>query len=206
MRDADVRKAMRRMLREQHSGEPDTRIVEEMGVWSGSVRIDIAVINGELSGFELKSDRDTLERLPFQADLYSRVFDRVSIVAGARHASKAFAQVPRWWGRMIAHPTPEGVDLELVQTSELNPAREPYLIAELLRKDEVLAALEERGLAAGWRSKKVRLLHERLSQLLDIDELTNCVRQALKQRDGWLRKDASSDFDVPVRADLDPRL
>ena len=76
MRDLDARTAIRRQLHAAHSADPDTRIVEEMGIWSGSVRIDIAVINGELSGFELKSDRDTLERLPNQADLYSRVFDR----------------------------------------------------------------------------------------------------------------------------------
>jgi hypothetical protein len=37
----------------------DTRVVEEMGIWAGSVRVDIAVINGEFHGFELKSDRDT---------------------------------------------------------------------------------------------------------------------------------------------------
>ena len=51
MRDADIRKAVRTMLDAQHVGDDDTRIVEEMGVWSGSVRVDIAVINGELHGF-----------------------------------------------------------------------------------------------------------------------------------------------------------
>jgi hypothetical protein len=48
MRDSDVRAAVRRKLREKYGHDPGTRIVEEMGFWSGSVRIDIAVINGEL--------------------------------------------------------------------------------------------------------------------------------------------------------------
>jgi hypothetical protein len=60
MRDRDVRAALLRRLSSDYADDADTRIVEEMGVWSGSVRIDVAVINGELSGYELKSDRDTL--------------------------------------------------------------------------------------------------------------------------------------------------
>ena len=56
MRDIDVRRAVRKKLGEQYAHDPDTRIVEEMGIWSGTVRIDIAIINGELNGFELKSD------------------------------------------------------------------------------------------------------------------------------------------------------
>jgi hypothetical protein len=68
-----------------------------MGIWSGSVRIDVAVINGELTGYELKSDRDTLERLPLQAELYSRVFDRLILVVGKRHAKKAIEHIPEWW-------------------------------------------------------------------------------------------------------------
>src|SRR5689334_21519972 len=98
MRDKDVRHAVRRHLTELHTGEFDTRIVEEMGIWSGSVRIDLAVINGELSGYELKSDRDTLERLPLQSRLYSRVFDKVTLVASGRHLDKAAGRIPDWWG------------------------------------------------------------------------------------------------------------
>ena len=64
MRDRDVRGAMLQLLGAEHAGEKDTFILQELDVWSGAVRIDIAVINGELTGFELKSDRDTLERLP----------------------------------------------------------------------------------------------------------------------------------------------
>src|ERR1700712_292570 len=98
MRDFDVRSAVRQRLQALHADDPNTRIVEEMGVWSGSVRIDLAVINGELAGYELKSDRDTLERLPLQSRLYSRVFDRVTLVASGRHLDKATIRIPDWWG------------------------------------------------------------------------------------------------------------
>ena len=79
MRDLDVRTAVRAQLVAAHADDDNTRIVEEMGIWSGSVRVDVAVINGELAGWELKSARDNLRRLPQQAELYSQVFDRMTI-------------------------------------------------------------------------------------------------------------------------------
>jgi len=103
MRDRDVREAVRAYLYDAHKADRETLIVEEMGVWSGTVRIDIAVINGELSGFELKSDRDKLDRLPLQAKVYSKVFDRVTLVVGARHVRKALPLIPEWWSVLIAN-------------------------------------------------------------------------------------------------------
>ncbi len=79
MHDIDVRLAIRRHLESAHDGDQDTRIIEEMGIWAGSVRVDVAVINGEFHGIELKSARDTLDRLPRQATLYDEVFDRVTL-------------------------------------------------------------------------------------------------------------------------------
>src|SRR5579864_2664888 len=98
MRDSDVRTAVRAWLNAKYAADPNTRIVEEMGIWSGSVRIDIAVINGELHGFELKSERDTLARLEGQAELYSQVFDRMTLVTAERHLNKAQSKIPPWWG------------------------------------------------------------------------------------------------------------
>ena len=57
MRDIDVRVAVRQSLADRHLGDNETLILEEMGVWSGSVRIDIAVINGLMHGLNSKAQR-----------------------------------------------------------------------------------------------------------------------------------------------------
>ncbi len=194
------------MLDEKHAGELDTRIVEEMGVWSGSVRIDIAVINGSLSGFELKSDRDTLQRLPLQTELYSHVFDRMDLVVGCKHADKAVDILPDWWGVIEATSGEGGVELRERRTGASNPSPNPYLIAQLLWKSEVLALLESRGLAAGWRSKRIKVLHERAANELPLPELRAAVRSFLKQRQGWLRQVGAGQLNVPANADSDPML
>lgn len=188
MRDRDVRAAVRRHLAEQYQGDPATLIVEEMGIWSGTVRVDIAVINGELWGYELKSERDTLDRLPAQAKLYSQVFDRVTLVVGARHAGAAEDRVPPWWGLTIARGEADVVTLKPVRKSQRNPCPDPYLVAQLLWRDEVLAILDKLGLAQGWRSKPVKALHERLAAQLSLRDLGEQVRLALKIRPLWLRQ------------------
>ncbi len=206
MRDLDVRAAVRRMLADEHVADDDTRIVEEMGIWSGSARIDVAVINGRLTGYELKSDRDTLDRLPAQAELYSRVFDEVCLVVGSRHVGKARRMIPRWWGVTVAKNVKGEVRLEPVRDCKLNPAPDPLLVARLLWRAEALAALETLDLGQGWRSKSAPELHQRLANSLTFPELSSVVRAALKARSGWLGKPVSDKRQMAVDANFDPSL
>jgi hypothetical protein len=206
MRDRDVREAIRRKLAADYASDPDTRIVEEMGIWSGSVRIDVAVINGDLTGYELKSDRDTLQRLPTQAELYSRVFDRICLVVGSRHEGKARRIVPRWWGVILATQYNDGVELRTVREPQLNPKRQPLSWAQLLWRDEALGILDRRNLARGVRSKPVGDIHRRLAASIPLDDLSHEVRAVLKGRLGWLGQPVSDQRQVTVDAILDPRL
>lgn len=186
MRDSHVRAAILRRLDRDYRDDDGTRVVEEMGLWAGSVRVDIAVINDELSGIELKSDRDTLQRLPFQAEVYNRIFDRMELVVGSRHADKATPQVPNWWKITVATEKHGAIALETIRLGGRNLAPDPFLIAQLLWKDEALAILEAKGLK-GWRSKRVKFIHQRLASELSLAELSERVRATLKYRDGWLR-------------------
>ncbi len=186
MNDSDVRIAVREHLTTTYREDSNTRIVEEMGIWSGSVRIDIAVINGSLCGYELKSDRDTLERLPLQSKIYSRVFDYIILVASERHIDKAVKIIPSWWGLTTAAINVFGFNLSVCRASKRNPSPDPYLIAQLLWKEEVIKTLESFGLAKGCRSKPVTALHKRLAEEVPFGDLTAAVRNALKERVNWL--------------------
>lgn len=206
MRDRDVRSALLQQLAAIYANDGNTRIVQEMGVWSGSVRIDIAVINEELAGFELKSDRDTLERLPYQADLYSRVFDRIALVVGQRHFEKACSIIPDWWGVIVAKQSGNTIELRSAREGARNRSVDPYLVAQLLWKDEVISVLENFDLADGWRTKRVKAIHKRLAEQLPLDTLCDQVRAALKTRSEWLRQNAACQLDMPVHPNLNPML
>ena len=204
MRDRDVRDAMLSRLWRWHEGDPDTRVIQEMGIWSGTVRIDIAVINGEMSGFELKSDSDTLTRLPAQAELYSRVFDRMTLVVGERHAEKSKAIVPSWWGVTVARQEHKKVTLTCRRKSQRNPSQDAFLVAQLLWREEALRVLDSYALAKGWRSKTARAIHERLASVLPLETLNHEVRTVLKSRQSWLGQLGSQKTEMPVDSVLCP--
>lgn len=182
MRDFDVRFALRSYLDHLHQGDADTRVVEEMGIWAHSVRIDVAVINGELQGFELKSAKDTLERLPYQAELYNKVFDRVTLVVADRHAKKAISLIPNWWGISEAKDGNSGVTLKYLRQPRINPRLCPLHVARLLWKSEALCIMQRYGLAKGFKSKPIDLIAHQLAESLPTDVLRREVRSALKVR------------------------
>lgn len=186
MRDSDVRAAILARLDSEHADDPETLIVQEMGVWSGSARIDVAVINGELCGYELKSDSDTLERLPAQAELYNKVFDRVCLVVGKRHISEARSIVPKWWGIVEASAKNGEIELRDKRSAKSNPKPDALLIARLLWKEEALSIMDSKGIAYGFRSKTADEISQKLASEIPLAELSAFVRAALKSRANWL--------------------
>ena len=79
MRDADIRRALVQRLRAARPDPVTDRIWPEMSLALGASRVDVCVINGTLSGYEIKSPRDNLDRLPSQVEHYGRVLDRATI-------------------------------------------------------------------------------------------------------------------------------
>ena len=96
--DLDIRPALHTMLRQRHADEVHTVFIEELGICQGRTGIDIAVVNRELHGYEIKSDRDSLRRLPIQVKMYSKVVSKATIVVGYRHLAESLAAIPSWWG------------------------------------------------------------------------------------------------------------
>src|SRR5579863_8088151 len=127
LHDSEIRIALRDRLRSLHANEPDTAIIDELSLCEGDARVDVAVVNGSLSGYEIKSDRDTLTRLPNQLAAYELCFDTMTIVVGKRHLAKCRATLPEWWGIWEAVPTEKGIRFgcwrEPMPNSRITPER-----------------------------------------------------------------------------------
>ncbi|MFX4263573.1 sce7726 family protein [Pelotomaculum propionicicum] len=100
--DCDIRTALKDKLQKEYAGT-HTIIVDELPICWGDTRIDIAIVNCSLIGYEIKSDRDTLDRLPRQAELYNKIFDSITLVCSQRLIAKAKDKIPEWWGIQIPH-------------------------------------------------------------------------------------------------------
>ena len=79
VKDTNIRPALLKWLSIRHAFEPGALIVEEFGLCQGAARVDVAVVNGSLNGYEIKSESDTLNRLHRQQDIYNRIFDSLSM-------------------------------------------------------------------------------------------------------------------------------
>lgn len=185
MRDYDIRMALRAKLQSEHLGEPDTLIIEELGIHQGEVRADMAVVNGSIHGYEIKSERDTLERLPRQRVAYDLCFDAITIVVGAKHLESARATVPEQWGILVARLASGSVALEDVRPACSNPSVNPESVVQLLWRDETLTILADLGISSGMRSKSRRQLWDRLVSAVSLDELRRLVREKIKARGDW---------------------
>ncbi len=190
MNDHHIRTVLRDQLSVRYSRDCDTIILEELGLRHGSVRVDLVVVNNILHGFEIKSDRDRLRRLPDQVRIYSSVLDRITLVVGYRHAYEAMQIVPEWWGVTLAEMKPSGVVcLSEAREPKDNPSTDIRTIVALLWRDEALTLLKEFGAANGVCSKPRAAVYERLIEVSNPDHLRYQVRQQLKCRRGW-RADA----------------
>lgn len=185
LRDTDIRHALDHHLRRQHRDDPTTLIRHELGLCAGSRRVDVAVLNGEMAGYEIKSDEDTLVRLAGQAHAYSLVLDRAILVTTTRHKDKVTGCLPNWWGVMTASVADGAISLEVEREPERNDALDPFAVAQLLWREEALAELRARGLGRGLSKKARYYVWQELSESVELAELCAIVRQRLKARPEW---------------------
>lgn len=182
--DSDIRQPLHRWLTIAHAECADTEILHEMKMPRPSARIDLAVINGELAGFEIKSDLDTLTRLRRQAPAFNAVFDRVYLVTTDRHAAAAKSAVPDWWSILLPAPeTSGGVNqFEVAQRGGTNPAVDLEAVVHVLLRKEMLDILDGHNLTRGRRAQSREILISAILTELSQAEIKQAVREALKWR------------------------
>jgi len=157
-----------------------SKIFEEFSISHGLARIDIAVINDILHGYEIKSDRDTLKRLSEQMNEYNDVFDKITLVVGKCHLYNAINIIPDWWGIVIAKiDINRNVVFHIIREADYNPEQKGVSIARLLWREEALRILESQNKATGFRSKPRNLIYERLVSVLDKETLKEMVKDTL---------------------------
>ena len=185
MNDSRIRAAMKQHLRARHQNDVHSVIIDEFAVQGGWARIDLALVNGVLHGFELKSDLDTLARLPVQARAFSPVFDFVTLVVAERHIRAAIDMVPGWWGiKAVRFHSGEPVFCDL-KVATTNPSPDPLSIAALLWRDEALAFLADLEGATVMKSKSRKQICLKLIEKACLDDLRDRVRLCLRDRQDW---------------------
>ncbi|NOK05813.1 MULTISPECIES: sce7726 family protein [Myxococcus] len=183
MRDADIRPLLVRAVRARY---PDARVMDELGLMYGHVRVDVAALSPNcLHGYEIKGDADDLRRLPEQVRLYSEALDRCTLAVGERHLHKAAPLLPPWWGIVRARQVDGALVLEPEREDQENPEPTAHATLHLLWRPELLALLDAAREAKGIRSASKGRLFRRALERIPADELRAHVRRVLVTREGW---------------------
>ena len=186
MNDSHIRMAFKSKALKRYYQTPGAIVIDELGVAHGSSRIDIAVITKRLLGYEIKSEKDTLKRLPQQIHYYNSVFNRVTLIVDYRHAYEALRMIPVWWGVRLVELSSSGeVFFAIAREARENPSPDKYAMVQLLWRNEALQLLEEIGADHGVRTKSRDEIYKRLVERIEIDELRISICNKLRHRTNW---------------------
>lgn len=167
-----------RLLRNHADG--DTVLISEMVVARYARRADLAVANGHMHAFEIKSELDTLTRLDGQMEAYSAQFDKVTLVVATKFVDSVlnrYAQNVEVWE---AYQQKHGVQLKLRRRGTCRPVRSARILAGFLRKTEIASFLRSEGVFVGPTHPRSELLS--LLESVNVARLRRFVLSTIKIR------------------------
>lgn len=177
--DRDIRAVLVSRLEKRFPSGEHNLIVQEFGC--DSARVDIAVVNGALHGYEIKSDQDTAIRLSTQVPAYGQVFDHMTLVIGGKHKPTVIDHIPEWWAIMVAKFQKRGVTLKVVRKGKPNPSQSNAAIARLLWSSEAASILRRHGHTVPHFFRADDIWNS-LTEKLEPKELSLEVRNTLRTR------------------------
>ncbi len=178
LRDRDIRKQLHGWLLERHQDDQDTNILHELPIPRPSARVDVAVVNGQLYGYEIKSDVDTLARLPQQVASFNSVFNQISIVVTRKHLHAVRKLVPAWWGILLF----TNGAFKVHRNSKTNPQRQIEAGLHMLTREELFCIATTSIPGCFKKSIKKDLLIQKILDLGDESITQYQIRSVLKIR------------------------
>lgn len=183
LNDLQVRTLLLDELNIKYGDDPNTRIINELGIDFGASRVDVAVVNGIIHGYEIKSDLDTLVRLPRQITYYNKLFQRMTIVSSRKYYEKVSNMVPKWWGITII--SADGTRLIEKRKGKQVNNQDKEILLKLLWKKDLEGFIDIVGFPKTMKKMKKKQLLEIFSREADLSVVRDYTYHALKNRLNW---------------------
>ncbi len=187
MHDKDIRPLLRATIRDAHQ---DAILFEELPLCR-TARADLAAVNSSLWGYEIKSEHDTLNRLPTQIGFYERIFDYSFVVTAKRHLSYVRKMVPAHWGLILVSGNNQEPSLHQIRKPRKNLNICVESLIRLLWRSEGIRILREHDVPVAHSTLVYKVWD--LLAALPRKQLLLAIRGALKERD-------QSESDLPRRS------
>jgi hypothetical protein len=184
--DAEIREALHRKALRAFHGRTDTLVIDELGLAHAKARIDVAIINGCVHGFEIKSAADSLARLPRQLGLYEECLEKLTIVCAEKHVPGVRKLAPRWCGILQVVKGPRGgIEFVALREPKKNPRVQAHRLAHLLWRPEAVALLTRLNAPPEVLRAPRKALYESLAAVLSVEEITAYIKESMAARQDW---------------------
>ena len=184
--DPIIRSALHTKYLRRTKARPNTLVIDELGLAHSRCRVDVAVINGFIHGYEIKSAKDTLDRLAAQIEIYRQTLQKLTIVAAPRHIGGVLTHAPEWCGLIEVKLGPRsGIRFRPIRSAAHNPDIDPVMLAHLLWRNEVVDLLSKLGYSPKELRQPRTHLYEMLCESLTPHQVTASIRLFMGRRRAW---------------------
>lgn len=169
-----------------HNGLNGELVVHELGLAHAKRRVDVAVIGEEFHGYEIKSERDSLDRLKGQLHIFSQALHKLTLVVATKHLESIRETVPSWCGITEVRSDLMGkINLRELREAKSNPQFNPFIFAHLLWRREAQNILSQFSFEPSVLRASRTILYELIVEKTSDDQLTRIVKNALERRNNW---------------------
>lgn len=135
--DKVIRKGLVNFL--NHRWPKPSAIMEELRIHNGNAVADVVAIYDTPHCFEIKGERDKLNRVKRQAEFYNTTFLKITLVTTANHASSAEKTIPKFWGILIVNNAGEKVTFSYLRKAKYNSNIGKPLALSMLWRSELMS-------------------------------------------------------------------
>ena len=173
MLDKDIREKLYDYLDERYG---KVRTIEEKVILKSRADM-LAIIDGEIIGIEIKSDRDTYTRLKRQIKDYEKFCDKCYVAVGESHIHVS-EHVPEYWGIIVVSDDNVIVDRD----AGLSPKVKINNQLDILWRAELYAVQMKEGLPklSNWKRRDI---YKRLIDTCGEEQVKKDITEQLFERD-----------------------
>lgn len=145
LREHDIKTAL--IVRLHQKGMLDNAVlINEMVVAKWSRRADLALANGTLQAFEIKSDYDSLKRLDGQLATFNSRFEKVTVVCAPKFTIEVLSRVSHETEVLEVFKSNDSIVFKVIQRGKTRNIKDKNILISFLLKKEIQLLLKNNGL------------------------------------------------------------
>jgi hypothetical protein len=179
LNDKEIRSALIEYL--NNKAKKPRRIIEELPVHRGNAIADVVTVHGEAHCYEIKGEKDNINRLKVQGEFYNKSFNRITLVTTEKKLDEALIKAPVFWGILIAFYQGELIKFKYLRKAKINSMYDKELALTTLWRGELTQIDINNQLEINKKVDK-RVLAQKISEKMNKAQTNKSIADLLAER------------------------